>query len=426
MISGPASFFIVALRGFGYNFYAKLTVSGRPLTDRASSRKIRMTIFIEPLNGKVLPVTLLSFFLFFLYLASPCLAKTKIEGRVFTEGGPLQGATVYAYTSYDAVISGRASGISSKTDDLGQYKMQLPEGDYYMTARGTRDGRRYFSYHGANPVTAGRQNLWIVFMANEVKKPSYSAGNAEVMGVVTYKGKPVKDAHIAFYTLENRRFKGIGYMTEPVQDDGTFHFSLPPNKYVVIARKTRGNEIRPLENGELYCYYPSNPVEIRAGQTVSIEVPCYPKAERSSFSTSPIIKTNDYLTVEQSGNGNEFGIKGTVTDSTGKPVKGIYVLAFKVDPANTPALAKTFKGTHETETVGKTDQSGNYFIPLDDDGNYAVVARSVLGAGTPKVNEVYGVYRDTFRKGLPFKKGQLIGNVNIIVVTPLSRTSPED
>lgn len=382
----------------------------------------------NPPKGTLIPIFVLFVFFFFPYPEFSCDAKTMIEGRVFTEAGPLQGATVHAYTSYDAVISDRASDISAATSNEGQYKLQLPAGDYYMTAKGSKDGIRYFAYLGANPVHVGKENIWIAFMANEVKKPSYSTcstGGPEVKGVVTYKGKPVKEASIAFYTLDTRKFKGIGYRTESVREDGAFQFSLPPNKYVIIARKTKGNEIGPLENGDLYCYYPSNPLEVKADQTVSIKIPCYPKANRTAFAASPAIKANDYPTVEKLADTRTFGIKGKVASSNGKAVKGIYVLAYPVDPANSEALSKTFTGIHEIENVARTDQNGNYFIPLDKDGNYAVIARSLLGSGTPKVDEVYGVYKHTFRKGVLFKKGQTIPNIDITVVTPLTQSAPE-
>jgi hypothetical protein len=382
-----------------------------------------MYIVVKRCFKEILPTVLVAL-LFFFYPVHTSAADIKIEGRVFTESGPLKGATVHAYESYNGVISDTAFRVSDRTDNQGQYKLRLPQGEYYMTARGTKAGRRFFAYLGANPIRVNKENLWIVFMANEIKKPSYSNGNAEVKGVVTFKGKPVKDAYIAFYTLESRKFKGIGYRTEQVKEDGSFLFPLAADKYVIIARKTTGNEIRPLDDGDLYCYYPSNPLDVKPGKLVSIEVPCYPKAERSSFASSPVIKANDYSTVKNLGDERKFGIKGKVTDSGEEPVKGIYVLAYKVDPANTPALAKTFRGIHETENITKTDQNGNYFIPLDDDGNYAVVARSMLGTGTPKGNEIYGVYKNTFRKGIAFKKGQIIQEINITVVTPLQGADP--
>ncbi len=377
--------------------------------------------------SKLRTIAIFSFILFSHYpaVAAASNITITIEGRVFTQAGPLPGAIVHVYTSYHVLTSGAAFRESGRADDQGRYKLQVPPGDYYMTANGFRNGKQYFSYHGANPIHVDKKNLWVAFMANEIKKPRYSSGSTSVKGVVTYKGKPVKNAYIAFYTLENHRFKGIGYKTESVKDDGSFQLPLPPSKYVIIARKTAGNEIRPLEEGDLYCYYPSNPVEVTTDKVVSVDIPCYPKADRSSFVSSPKIKTDDYVIVKNNvSDGLKFGITGKVANSKGEPVSGIYVLAYKADPGNTTALTRTFRGVHETTSLGKTDQSGTYFIPLDDDGKYAVIARSMLGTGTPKLKEIYGVYKNTLRKGLPFKKGQLIKDIDITVVTPPSEPAP--
>ncbi len=347
----------------------------------------------------------------------------NIEGRIFNELGPLKGAQVYVYKTYEDIKAGASVVISEPADEQGQYKLQLPEGEYYFTARGNRDGKEYFSYIGGNPVNVGTQNIWVVFLTNESKPPAYSNGTTAVRGVVTYKGKPVKGALIAFYTSENRKFKGIGYRTEPVNEDGTFNFSVLPNNYVVIARKRTGeNAFGPLRNGDLYCYYPGNPIEVRPGSIAQIEVPCYPKVERTAFVASPMIKANNYKTAEELAGLDNFGIKGRVTDSKGAVVRGIYVLAYRVDPSNTFSLSSTFRGIHETENVGKTDERGNYFIPLDADGNYVIMARYRLGGGTPKIDEVYGFYNNTTRKGVPFRKGQVIENINITVVTPMRQS----
>lgn len=347
----------------------------------------------------------------------------NIEGRVFNEFGPMRGAQVFVYKTYEEIKAAKAFAESEATDGQGQYKLQLPEGEYYFIARGNKDSKEFFSYLGGNPVKVGTQNIWVAFLTNESKPPAYSSGATSVKGVVTYKGKPVKGALIAFYTSENRKFKGIGYRTEPVNEDGTFDFSVPPNNYVVIARKRGGeNGFGPLRNGDLYCYYPGNPLAVKPGRIAQIEIPCYPKVERTAFVGSPMIKTNNYKTVDELAGIGNFGVKGRVTDGKGEAVKGIYVLAYRVDPANTPALSAGFKGTHETENVGKTDERGNYFIPLDADGNYVLMARYRLGGGTPKVDEVYGFYNNTTRKGVPFRKGQVIDNINITVVTPVRQS----
>jgi len=351
----------------------------------------------------------------------------KIQGRVFTESGPVKGAMVYVYKSYPDIDKGAVFLRSDPSDEQGQYALQVPDGEYYFVARGSKNGKDFFSYVGGNPVNIGKENVWVVFMANESKPPSYSKGASSVKGIVTYKGNPVKGALIAFYTLENRKFKGLGFRTEAVKDDGTFDFSLPPNKYVIIARQKKEGDktFGPLKSGDLYCYYPGNPVEVKPGRIAQIEVPCYPKVERTTFVASPVIKTNDYKTVDKLAGAYNFGIKGRVTNSRGEAVTGIYVLAYKVDPSNTFALASTFRGTHETENIGKTDEKGSYFIPLDADGDYVIMARYLLGGGTPKVNEVYGFYNNTTRKGVLFIKGHIIDDINITVVTPVKEVGPE-
>ena len=353
----------------------------------------------------------------------------KIEGRIFTESGPMKGAKVYAYRTYEDIKTTSAFAVSGAADELGQYKLQVTEGEYFLVARGSKDGKDFFSYLGGNPVNIGAGNVWISFLVNGSRPPVYSKSNgtSAVRGVVNFKGKPVKGALIAFYTSENRRFKGLGFRTEVVKEDGTFNFSLPPNNYVVIARLKKEGEkaFGPLQRGDLYCYYPGNPIEIRPDRTVQVEVPCYPKVERTSFVGSPMIKTNDYPTIENLAAAYKFGIRGKVTDMKGREVSGINVLAYKVDPANTFALATTFKGTHETENIGKSDEKGNYFIPLDADGSYVIMARYILGGGTPKAEEIYGFYNNTNRKGVTFRKGQLLDNIDITVVTPVKRVAPE-
>ncbi len=201
-------------------------------------------------------------------------------------------------------------------------------------------------------------------------------------------------------------------LMQPVKDDGTFTFLLPPDNYVVIARKMAGDaKVRPVESGDLYCYYPQNPLEIKAGKTARIEVPCYPKGNRSAFAAAPPIKANDYLTVDKLSGAGKFGIKGKIMDAEHNPVKGIYVLAYKGDSSSTFI---TYHEIHDTEYIGKTDAAGGYFIPLDSDGSYRLIARSALG-GSPQSNELYGVYSGTPWHGVSFKRGRVLDNTDIVV-----------
>jgi hypothetical protein len=335
----------------------------------------------------------------------------KIEGRVLTEEGPLKGAEVYVYKSYDDIDAGTPFLTSEPTDKQGLYKFQLSQGKYYFTAKGNKEGKEFFAYHGNNPIKVETENIWLTFMANEIKPPAYSDGNTSLRGIVTYKESPVKDAYITLYTPETKKFKGVGYRTESINTDGTFNISLPAGKYIVIAKKKRnGKKIRPLKKGDLFCYYPQNPVEVKLDKVVYIEVPCYPKGDRSSFTETPPIKSNDFITVEHLDDNPKFGIKGTVIDLEGNPVAGIFVLAYR--SKESVFLMRNL--SNRTEYMCETDREGNYFIPIDSDGDYYIVARNSVG-GSPKSGDIYGLYEGNATHSVTFKNGQVIKNINIIV-----------
>ena len=352
--------------------------------------------------------------LFLLPTALAAAANINIEGRIFTEFGPMAGARVSVYTSYADLGENKPYFTSDPTDVQGLYTFQLGPGDYYFTARGNHDGKSFFAYHGSSPVRIGTENIWLSFMANEEKQPVYSDGDTSLQGIVTYKGKSVQGAHIAVYTLDTKKFKGLGFLAEKgigfmkaVDEDGTFNFPLPTDRYVVIARKRQGgNEIRPLRKGDLYCYAPTNPIAVKPDKAVRLEVPCYPVGERFAFVNSPTIKTNDYLTMDKINESIKYGIKGKIMDGTGSPLKGIYVIAYRVDDPAKPAS--------ETQSISVTDAKGNYFIRLDTDGMYGLVVRDTLG-GAPKDKDITGLYNKDPWQGISFKTGTLIENVNISI-----------
>jgi len=372
----------------------------------------------KSLNGKIcLIVFFLSFFL------TPIISsgeEVTIEGRVFTENGPLKEARVHVYKNYPDLGTGVPLLISNPTDVQGFYSFTLEPGEYYFTAKGIETGKAFFSYHGSNPIKVGKNNIWLSLMANEEKQPAYTSGPPSIQGTVTYKGKPVQDANIAFYPMESKEFKGLGFLAgkspvfmAAVAEDGSFTFSLSPNKYVVIARKIQsGKRIRPLMNGDLYCYAPTNPIEVKPDMTVRIEVPCYPKGDRLSFVDTPKIKTNDYLTVEKLRESGHSGIKGKVTDSDGKPVQGVYVIAYRV-------VSSTL--SHETVNITETDAEGNYFIHLDSDGSYGLVVRESIG-GEPRPEELTGLHHKNPWQGIVFQSGQIIDNIHIQVAPQLDDT----
>jgi hypothetical protein len=347
---------------------------------------------------------------FFFYPALAFAADIKIEGKIFTETGFLKGAKVYLYKSYDDINSDRIFSTSEPTNEKGLFKLQVPPGEYFFIARGNKEGKDFFVYHGDNPIKVA-ENIWLILMANEAKSPEYSEGPTLLKGVVTYKGTPVKDAYISLYTPETKKFKGLGFRTESLNSDGTFGLSIPAGKYVVIGKKMEGGKrIRPLKKGDLYCYYPYNPVEVKSDKTVTIEVPCYPKEDRFSFIENPPKKPRDYPTLDQLSVRPKSGIKGRVTDIERKPVAGLFVLAYR---SEAPVFLM-YHVSHGTEYVGETNKDGNYFIPIDTGGDYHVIARSTLGSA-PRKEEFYGIYEGNPKYIVSIEEGQVVDNINIVV-----------
>lgn len=353
------------------------------------------------------------FVLFFcLYPVLAFAEDINIEGRVFTDKGPLEGARVYAYKNYDDINADTPILISEPTNEQGLYKFMLPAGEYYFIAGGEKNNIEYFSYHGNNPIEIESEKVWLSFMANEVKKPEYSQGATSLKGLVTYKGKPVKGAYITLYTPDAKKFKGLGIRTESVNSEGTFDIVIPSGKYIVIAKKKgSGRRMRPLEKGDLFCYYPYNPIEVQTNKIVQIELPCYPKAERDIFTEVPKIKSKDYTTVEHLDVGSQYGIKGTVRDLEGNPVSGLFVLAYK----SKQSVFLMHQLSERTEYTGETDKEGNYFIPIDDtDGDFYIVARNSIGK-SPQSGDIYGMYEGNTTRQVSFRKGRVVNNIDIVV-----------
>lgn len=346
-----------------------------------------------------------------LFATSPAYAGS-VKGRILDETGPVKGATVLIYKSYEDLVAEKASSASAPSDPDGAYELNVPEGDYYFTAQVKRDGKRYYSYHGNNPIRINAENSWISLMVNEAKPPVYRQGTVSLTGLVTYKGQPVKKAWLSFYTTDKKSFKGSGSFSQQAGDDGTFSIVwLPPGKYVLIARKTEGDkERRPLKKGELFCYYGGNPVEIIERKTLQIELPCYAKGARNTLPETAEIKTGENKISGNPAEKREYGIRGKVTDGEGKPVEHIYVVAFK-SGKDTAAMPNVSGGV---EHVGVTDKDGDYFIPVDSDENLRIAARDTPG-GSPAEKSRYGIYGGNPGRIISFKRGQTIDGINIVI-----------
>ncbi|WP_157698778.1 right-handed parallel beta-helix repeat-containing protein [Geobacter sp. DSM 9736] len=334
-----------------------------------------------------------------------------VEGRVFTEHGPLPGARVMLYTGYQDIVEGKPVATSSPADAKGVYALKAPPGDYFIVARGLHDGREYHAYHGNSPLHLEKESVWVALQAVPIPPaPAYVPGETGIEGRLLFKGEPVQDGYVALYPPGSRTFKGLGVKTVSAGGDGRFRIPVSSGRYVVIGKKMAGGKSnRPLQKGDLYCYYPHNPVEVREGETARIELSCYPKNDRDLFVTTPQVKDNELKTVaEQAASGT--GIRGRVLDRSGKPVSGMMVLAYRL----AAPVFQMYHVYHGTEYSAMTDAAGTFFIPIDQDGDYGLVARDVLGDG-PHSGETYGLYQGNARHAVTYRKGSMVENISITV-----------
>jgi len=346
-----------------------------------------------------------------IFSAAAQAGNTAIEGRVFTESGPLPNALVSAHRTYNDLQRNLPPAASARTDKDGVYRLPLPPGAYHFTATGQSGGRSFFAYHGSNPITVAQENFWLALMATTTDPPPvYVDGSTGIEGRITYKGKPLDGAYLALYKPDDKTFKGLGVKTESVEADGRFKVNVEPGNYVVTARKiASGKSNRPLQKGDLYCYNSQNPVEVKDGLAARIEFSCYPKISRSDFVTTPTIKSDSIKTVAELAAASTSGIRGKVTDASGRPLAGMNVLAYHL----TAPVFMMYHVYQRHEYSAETDEHGTFFIPIDADGEYGVVARDTLGDG-PHRGELYGLYQGNVRHAVAVKRGELVENIAIV------------
>ncbi|MBU0730547.1 MAG: hypothetical protein KKE17_00525 [Proteobacteria bacterium] len=327
------------------------------------------------------------------------------------------GGIVNAYKAFEDIEAGVVFKSSKSADKEGLFSIEMPLGSYYFTTSGKHNGKDYFAFHGNNPFAICDKNVWLALMANPVTSARYSPGETSISGLVTFKGKPLKDAYISIYLPTAKTFKGLGLKTESINQDGSFHIPISAGKYVLVAKKLIGSSgIRPPQRGDLFGYFPANPVEVKEGQIAHIEIPSYPKGDRTAFIDIPEVKTNDFITVEDLSASRGSGIKGKVVDADGKAIHNIYVMAYE----NTAPVFQMYHLSHGTQYSSRTDKDGNYFIPIDTSGEYFVVARDTLGDG-PHRGEVYGLYQDNPMHKVIFNNGDLVEDVDIVAGGTMAR-----
>lgn len=309
-------------------------------------------------------------FLLSLFLAPTlALAATGIKGRVAWQGELVPGVKVRAYRSVPDIAAGKAVATSAPTGLDGIFSLELPPGEYYVTARdfeGKPAPGKHFCYYSGAPVrvTAGNTtNVGFNLVRIPKEAPPVSGQGTGIRGEITFQGELLEKSYLYVYKDGSRGFRGPAYFVQPVEK-GKFRLRLPPGEYYLFARKrAKGGQFGPVEIGDHFNYYHGNPVRIEDGKMREVRIETITRLEMLEEGDTPAFR----------------GIVGTVVGPGGKPAAGVRVFAYR---------NKAMTG-HPDLFSEPTGPDGRYRLPLHGDGPWHLLARQSFG-GPASPGELYG------------------------------------
>ena len=335
------------------------------------------------------------------------MGDESLRVRVTFRDAVLPGARVeFRRSPAETVEPPIAAGM---TDRDGIAAAEVPPGRYFLMARWTKDGDfsrpvapgDRFAYFGGNPVFLSPGARREIFLGiEEVLPPPKDEGTETAItgaaGVVSVNGAPAPDVHVFAYLRPDGGFRDMGFAaSSPTDRDGGFVLELPPGKYYLLARRRAGGGVAgPLRKGDLFGYFPGNPLAVVQGKVTRIALP------------ATLLKLRN-APVYSSGYSAPASIEGRILDKTGRPVQGVYAALYdNPDLLNRPVFLSDVTGA-----------DGKYRLPVPVPGRYYLGARSGYG-GSPAPGDLYGRYEGNAEHAVVFKEGDRMEGVEI-VVTPV-------
>ncbi len=250
-----------------------------------------------------------------LLLSTTAYAAT-VKGKATVNAEAQAGVEILAYPAGVLTFEAPAAHISAATANDGLFSLELPEGQYYLLAR----GEALSAYYGRNPITVpqkGLENVNLLLTADNLPEPQEApAIETGIVGSVSLGGRPVQNAIVTVYPDLSSQLKGMGLgMAAPTDQQGYFELPLSSGTYYLVVRvRQSGQMVGPLQAGDLFGYLPGNPLVLPAESLARVHIPLIEvpaKAERHAASLF----------------GNTL-VTGRVLDLQGTPVAGIKVLLY--------------------------------------------------------------------------------------------------
>jgi len=242
-----------------------LTAAG---DDPRSGRKLWAYWGGNPLNvfGEIAD----SLFLLFAPVTPPPRVRdgAGIQGWVFSDGVPVEGAVVAVYLDSMEGFRGPPYDLSVPSDAEGHYVLKIPPGTYFLMARKRRTGQGYVgpllkgdqtTYYAHNPVTLRQGEEMVVNLElTAVNRPrgegSLSLGEPIILeGVVTNEaGDPVPGVRACLYA-KSAMIGRPDFISSPTDDKGRYRLEASKTGTFYLAGRSKIGG--PPETGELMGYY---------------------------------------------------------------------------------------------------------------------------------------------------------------------------
>lgn len=186
-------------------------------------------------------------------------ARSGIYGQLSFQDEPLEKAYLYVYK--DPAKNFKGPGYFIQPVARGDFRLNLPPGDYYLLARKRMQGGQfgpieigdYFNYYYGNPVHIEEGQVHEVKIETVTRLSMLEADVVELQGingqVVDAAGQP----QAGLYVFAYRKAEMTGnpdFFSTPTGPDGHFEIALPDSgPYYLLARQAFGG---PAGGSELY------------------------------------------------------------------------------------------------------------------------------------------------------------------------------
>jgi hypothetical protein len=298
--------------------------------------------------------------------------KGTVLVRLVDGDEALPGAKAYAFR--DLGVQFQEDRFGAVADRMGNATLSLVPGTYFFTALSADGG--LFGYYGPNPVQVRggeRQAVTIRGLAGNRPPATHSAGDGPggVEGVVVTADGPLAGAVVALYLDASNHFRGPAYVEVETDGEGRFDTTLSPGRYFLVVRKRSepGGGFGPLQIGDSFGYYGRNPLFLRDGERVSVQVSALRVQKRSGWSKPSTLRTR---------------LRGVVRNRRGEPLAGYRALLHR-----------------QPDMLGKPDAvseesgpDGRFELWAEREGAFILGARRVIGRARTE-GEVIGYYEGT-------------------------------